>query len=138
MTYRTTDIDDSPDLFAVTGDAVRQSGVAPVLLDRAASLGVIERSRPNLLVVDLRLGEDSVAPKSSGACDSTAHFGTCRSSSALPQSISAMRTPRGSRIPVPPRVLRKPFSLAELESAHDDALGRDDPAMTVSRQPPPD
>lgn len=61
MTQRVTVIDDSSDLLAVIGDALRQAGYDVALLDQAASMGEIEVSDPDLLVIDLKLGENSLA-----------------------------------------------------------------------------
>lgn len=57
---RVTVIDDSPELLALFDQALSEDGVDVTLLDGAASLLEIEDTSPDLLVVDLRLGSDSL------------------------------------------------------------------------------
>lgn len=61
MARRVTVVDDAVELLDVIGDVLREGGTEVVLLDRAATLREIEDSRPDLLIIDLRLGEDSLA-----------------------------------------------------------------------------
>lgn len=121
MTRRVTVVDDAVELLAVIGDALRQSGMEVVLLDRAATMREIEESRPDLLVIDLRLGEDSLA-----GWDIIRLVRTHRSLRDLPiivcsADLDEIRA-HAEEIEREPGtfLLAKPFSLEDLESVLRD------------------
>jgi CheY-like chemotaxis protein len=60
LPHRLTVVDDSPELLALFGDALRADGVELALFDGAVTIHEIEQSRPHLLVMDLLLGVDNL------------------------------------------------------------------------------
>lgn len=121
---RVTVIDDSPELLALFGDALRSGGVEVALLDGAATLAEIERSRPDLLVVDLRLGTESLP-----GWDIVRLVRSHRQLRDLPiivcsAALDQIRLHEGE-IDHQPRtfLLPKPFSVDDLEAVLEEALG---------------
>ena len=128
---RVTVIDDSPELLAVVGDALRFDGVDVSLFDGTDALQDIEKSAPDLLMIDLRLGPDSLSGLD--VIRLVRRHRTLRGvpiivCSAAPESLREHEDEL-SRVP-DLHVLAKPFSLEELESRVYEALGerRETPA----------
>jgi CheY-like chemotaxis protein len=130
---RVTVVDDSPELLALMGDALRFDGAEIALLGSGATLVDIEASGPDLLVLDLRFGGDGLNGLDiirearlhhrlrhvpiivcSGAHDAIAAHGD--------------ELGRTSRL----AVLPKPFSLEDLEACVEEAIGLRQPQPTRS------
>jgi CheY-like chemotaxis protein len=121
---RVTVIDDSPELLALFEDVLGGEGVKLTLLDGAASFEEIQRSDPTLLVVDLRLGTDSLPGweviRTARSRPSFDEVPIVVCSAALDQVRQ-----HESDLEAFPRtyLLPKPFSLADLDSVLHEALG---------------
>lgn len=122
---RVTVVDDSPDLLALFGDALRFDGVELALFDGSATLQDIEASTPDLLVVDLRLGTESLTGmeiiRLARAHRQLRHVPIVVCSAAVDQLVTL--EPELSEIPNL-FVLPKPFSLGELDACVGEALAR--------------
>lgn len=120
---RITVIDDSPEILAVFGDALRREGVEVTLLDDRVTIQQIEMSEPELLVVDLRLGTDHLPGweiiRHIRAHPMLADVPVIVCSGALDQ----MRDYGGPGAGMPRTyLLPKPFSLPDLEAVLDEAI----------------
>ncbi|MBW3633575.1 MAG: response regulator [Chloroflexi bacterium] len=120
---RVTVIDDSAELLAVFGDALRDEGVEVSLLDRAASLHEIEALAPDLIVIDLKLGTDSL-PGWDIARLIRAHRQLCRLPIIVCSAALDHIRSHEDEIRQDPRthLLPKPFSLDDLNSVLSQAL----------------
>ena len=138
MAQRVTVIDDSPELLSLFEDVLSRDGVEVTLLDGATSIAEILESRPSLLVVDLRLGTNSLPgwdivrlARQSRALD---HVPIVVCSAALDQvrqhETEIEEFPRTYLLP-------KPFSLADLESVLHEALGQAHPLVRVASRTTP-
>ncbi len=121
---RVTVVDDSPELLALFGDALRRDGVAISLFDEQATVQDLSGSEPDLLVIDLRLGEHRSGMEMIRLIRShrdLRHVPVIVCSAALDEI--SRHEDEMSRIPRL-TVLRKPFSLEELESCVARALAQ--------------
>jgi DNA-binding response OmpR family regulator len=122
---RVTVLDDSPELLALIGDALRFDGVDVSLFDGSATLEEIAESVPDLLMIDLRLRSDSLS-----GLDLIRLVRRHRALRHVPIIVcSAAR--EGLREHEKELgqisdllILQKPFALQELESCVDEALGQ--------------
>lgn len=121
---RLTVVDDSPELLALFGDVLRFDGVEIALFDGTVTIQDIEQSVPDLVVIDLRLGADSLA-----GLDIIRRLRSHRELRHVPVIVCSAahdaiseHDEELSRIP-DLSVLPKPFSLDELQSCVDEALG---------------
>ena len=120
---RVTVIDDAPDLLALFGDALG-SAAHVTLLSGVATISEIHDTEPELLVIDLRLGTDSLPGWNIVALD-RAH----RSLRDVPVIVCSAALDQirqhEDEIGHQPNtyLLPKPFSMADLEAVLEDALG---------------
>jgi CheY-like chemotaxis protein len=121
---RLTVVDDSPELLALFGDALRSLGVSVALFDELATLQDLEESAPDLLVIDLRL-----SPGSLTGIEMIRLLRAHRHLQRVPTIVcsAALDDVRQhqeelNRMPAL-FVLPKPFSLEDLESCVGEALG---------------
>ena len=122
---RVTVLDDSPELAELLRDVLRSDGLDVSLLEGQTSLQDIEDSAPDLLVLDWRLatshltGLDIIRQARSQPALRTVPIIVC--SAALNEIAE-----HADELAVTPRVslLPKPFSLEELETSVEQALGR--------------
>ena len=120
---RVTVIDDSPELRAVFGDVLGLDGMDVSLFDASSTLSEIIGSAPDVLVTDLRHGDDGcaglefirLARSDAGLRDVSIIVCSAATDHLLAHDQELSRT-RGVF------VLRKPFSLDELESCVAEAL----------------
>jgi two-component system chemotaxis response regulator CheY len=128
---RVTVIDDSPELLALFGDLLRYEGVEIALFEQSVTLREIEESAPDLLVIDLRLGRESLAGmeiirlvRAHRELRSVPIIVCSAALDAIAEHEAALRgTPNTFILP-------KPFSLEELEACVTDALGEQFEAAT--------
>jgi len=131
MQRRVTVIDDSPELLALFGDLLRHRGVEITLFEASATLLEIEESAPDLLVIDLRLGSESLA-----GMEIIRLVRAHREMKEVPiivcsAALDELARLNGSLSQIPDLfVLPKPFSLDELEACVTDALGEQFAAAT--------
>jgi CheY-like chemotaxis protein len=122
---RLTVVDDSPELLAVFGDALRFDGVSVALFDGSATLQDIEESTPDLLVIDLRLGVNSLT-----GFQMIRLLRAHRELRRIPiivcsGAIDEIREHEEELTRMPGLfVLPKPFSLEDLQSCVGEALGQ--------------
>ena len=122
---RVTVVDDSPELLALFGDLLRFDGVEMSLLNGSTTLQDIEESIPDLLVIDLRLGGESLA-----GWDIIRLVRAHRELRNVPiivcsAAIDEIGEHRDEFSRTPDLyLLPKPFSLDELESCVGKALGQ--------------
>lgn len=121
---RVTVVDDSPELLALFGDALRFDGVALTLFNGSATLTAIEESAPDLLVIDLRLGPGSLT-----GFEMVSLVRSHRQLRRVPiivcsAALDEIRQHEDELTRMPALfVLPKPFSLEDLESCVGKALG---------------
>lgn len=122
--HRVTVIDDSPELLAVVGEALRDDGVDVTLFDRGATLGDIAESTADLLVVDLTLGTHSLPGWD--LVESIRSHPDMRDMPIIVCSAALDRVQEHrDEIDWDPRtyLLLKPFSIDDLEAVLTGALG---------------
>jgi DNA-binding response OmpR family regulator len=128
---RVTVVDDSPELLALLGDALRFEGVEASLLDGTTTLQSIEESDPDVLMIDLRLGSANL-----GGLDLIRLVRRHEAMQDIPIIVCSAAQEElrehGEELTElrDLLILRKPFSLGDLESTVDAALGR--PAGTLA------
>lgn len=122
---RLTVVDDSPELLALFGEVFRSDGMEIMLFDGAVTIRDIEGSRPDLVVLDMRLGNDGVAGlelvRSLRAHRDLRNVPIIVCSAAMDTLVDHADELAGSPDVF---VLSKPFSLDELESCVEEALSR--------------
>ncbi len=127
---RVTVVDDSPELLALLGDALRLDGTEVSLPDGTATLEGIEESDPDLLMIDLRLGSAAFGGlevirliRRHEALRDIPIIMCCAAPEELRQHEQELKQ-------IPSLfILPKPFGLDDLESTVEAALGR--PAETL-------
>lgn len=128
---RVTVIDDSPELLALFGDLLRHGGVEISLFEKWATLLEIEESAPDLLVIDLRLGSESLA-----GLDLIRLVRAHRQLRSVPIIVCSAALEEIAEHEAALRrtpnlfILPKPFALEELEACVSDALGQQFEAAT--------
>lgn len=121
---RVTVIDDSPELLALLNDVLRLEGVEVSLLDGVTTLQDIAASTPDLLVMDLRLASDGAS-----GLELIRQARSDRALAGVPiivmsAAIDDIRKHETELREMPSlSVLPKPFTLDDLESSVDLALG---------------
>jgi twitching motility two-component system response regulator PilH len=132
---RITIIDDSPEVLEVLGDALGGEGIEVTLLGGRATLPEIAGTRPDLLIVDLRLGTDHLPGweliRHVQAHPVTRDVPVIVCSGALDQ----MRGYGGAAIGARTYLLPKPFSLADLDAVLGEALDNGSTAAAVTPVP---
>ena len=132
-TQRVTVIDDSPELLSLFEDVLSRDGLELTLLGGATSFDEILETNPTLLVVDLRLGTDSLPgwdivrlARQSRALE---HVPIVVCSAALDHVRQ-----HESELEAFPRtyLLPKPFSLVDLDSVLHEALGQAHPPVRLA------
>lgn len=121
---RVTVIDDSPELLALFGDVLRADGVDVSLFNGSATVSDLEQSAPDLIIVDLHLAAEGLAGidivrlcRSHRALRSVPIIVCSAAIDELQQHEEELS--RTAHL----FVLAKPFSMTELESCLDEALG---------------
>jgi len=123
---RVTVIDDSYELLDLLGEALRATGSEVELRSGAATILELEESRPDVLIVDLRLGRESLS--------GWEIVSLCRDHPTLrklPIIVCSAAVDEISRyedeMDADPHtfLLRKPFSVESLETLVGLALGTD-------------
>jgi CheY-like chemotaxis protein len=131
--HRLTVVDDSPELLAVFGDALRFDGVSVTLFDGSARISDVVDSAPDLLVIDLRLGSDRLT-----GLEMIRLIRAHRELRRVPiivcsAALDEIRAYEDELTRIAAVfILPKPFSLAELESCVGEALGE---RVGASRRP---
>jgi CheY-like chemotaxis protein len=128
---RLTVVDDSPDVLDVLGEALRFDGAEVALFDGSVTLQDIEESVPELLVIDLRLSGHGLT-----GLELIRRLRSHRELRRVPvivcsaaHDVISELDDELSRIPHL-SVLPKPFSLDDLESCVQEALGQRPEAKT--------
>ncbi len=127
---RVTVVDDSPELLALLGEALRFDGVEVSLFDGTATLDGIEDSDPDLLMIDVRLGSANLH-----GLDVIRLVRRHERLGDIPIIVCSaaqeqLRQHEQELKEIPNlSILAKPFGLGDLESTVEAALGR--PAGTV-------
>lgn len=116
-------VDDSPEVLALLGDALRVDGTEIALFDGRVTLQDIESSHPDLLLIDLRLGAGGLTGldmiRRVRSHRELRHIPIIVCSAAL--DAIAEHDEELERIPNL-SILRMPFSLDDLEACVDAAL----------------
>jgi two-component system, chemotaxis family, chemotaxis protein CheY len=134
MPHRITVVDDSPEIRSLFAD-VLESGTELTLLGSPVSHEDIERSHPDVLVIDLRLGTDDLP-----GWEIVRHLRSHPHLESLPIIVcSGALEQLGDRADVragsgPTYLLPKPFSVDDLEAVMSDALDR--PSAVHAARPP--
>ncbi len=120
---RLTVVDDSAELLALFGDALRADGVDIALFDASVSLSEIADSDPDLIVIDLHLGPDTLTGLDIiRLVRAHRHLGHVPiiACSAAPDVVASHR----AELDLIPHVslLSMPFSLSELDACVASAL----------------
>jgi CheY-like chemotaxis protein len=124
MPHRITVVDDSPEIRTLFAD-VLESGTELTLLGSPVTHEDIERSHPDLLVIDLRLGTDGLP-----GWEIVRHLRSHPHFEGLPiivcsGALERLRDDADVRAGSGPTyLLPKPFSVGDLEAVMSHALGR--------------